>query len=131
VGNRLLGAIFIGFLLSGCVEGHCRRQVDPPPPAQPVSDQGVGTQNAGDPNAHVFIYKYDGSLQCKSKAGKSPQAMAKELTGIRIFSSEKKSDGLMHIQVCGSITGKANVYEIEAKNLKAAQARGFKKWSFE
>ncbi len=55
--------------------------------------------------------------------------MAKELSGIQILSSVKKPDGLMHIQVCGSITGMANVFEIPARHQKAAEAKGFKKWS--
>ena len=61
----------------------------------------------------------------------APEAMAKELQGVQIFSSVKKRDGLMHIQVCGSITGMANVFEVPAVALKKAEAKGFKKWSFE
>ena len=61
----------------------------------------------------------------------SPEVMAKELKGIPIVSSTKKSDGLMHIQVCGSLTGMANVFEIPNKYLKQTETKGFKKWSFE
>jgi hypothetical protein len=59
------------------------------------------------------------------------EVMAKRLQGVTIFSSSKKRDGLMHIQVCGSITGMANVYEIPASQQKKAESLGFKKWSFE
>ncbi|MGE3683178.1 MAG: hypothetical protein AB7G93_15755 [Bdellovibrionales bacterium] len=59
------------------------------------------------------------------------ESMAQELKGIPILSSKKKMDGLMHIQVCGSTTGMANVYEIPAKYVKKAETKGFKTWSFE
>lgn len=86
------------------------------------------TKPVGD---RVFVYKYDGSLQCGMGKAVSLETMAKELQGIPLLSSVKKPDGLMHIQVCGSITGMANVYEIASKHLKAAEAKGFKRWSFE
>ena len=70
-------------------------------------------------------------MQCGMGKSVSLEAMAKELQGIPILSSVKKRDGLMHIQVCGSITGMANVFEIPGKYLKQAEAKGFKKWSFE
>ncbi len=59
------------------------------------------------------------------------EAMAKQLQGVTVFSQSKKRDGLIHIQVCGSITGMANVYEIPLAQIKKAESFGFKKWSFE
>lgn len=131
MGNRFVVLAATVLLFGGCAQGHCRRKAEPPPPAQPVSSPAADTGSMSKSSEdHIFVYKYDGSLQCKAGKGESVESMAKELKGLRIFSSEKKSDGLMHIQVCGSITGKANVYEIESKNLKAAQRLGFKKWNF-
>jgi hypothetical protein len=113
-----------------CVQGHCRRQTDAPTtiaavPAAPESNFKPSDQD------HVFVYKYDGSLQCGMGKPVALEAMAKDLTGIPIKSSVKKPDGLMHIQVCGSLTGLTNVYEIPAKYLIKAESKGFKIWSFE
>ncbi len=120
------------FLCAGCTQGHCRRQVDAPAvvpgPAAEAPAPVAATPSA---QAHVFVYKYDGSMQCGMGRPVTVDQMAKELKGIQVFSQEKKSDGLMHIQVCGSITGLANIYEIAPSALKKAEARGFKKWSFE
>jgi hypothetical protein len=118
-------------LLLSCTQGHCRRKSDAPGAATPVESgdtAGAGTVKASD---RVFVYKYDGSLQCGMGKAIALDTMAKELNGLQVLSSVKKPDGLMHIQVCGSITGVANVYEIPAKYLKAAETKGFKKWSFE
>lgn len=117
--------------LGACAQGHCRHPAEHPPEEQSAAggdSQGKApTANSGT----VFVYKYDGSLQCKMGKAMSVETMSKELQGLTILSSTKKPDGLMHIQVCGSITGMANVYEIPADQLKKAEARGFKKWSFE
>ena len=79
----------------------------------------------------IKVFKYDGSLQCGMRAGIPVGEMAKELSGITIFSSENKPDGLMHIQACSTNTGRANVYEIDASSLEDAKKRGFKEWTFE
>lgn len=124
----LISAVLL--TLSACTQGHCRRKTEAPGAATPVEAgdvSGTMTKNSD----RVFVYKYDGSLQCGMGKAISVEAMAKELNGIAIISSMKKPDGLMHIQVCGSNTGQANVYEISSKYLKAAEAKGFKKWSFE
>src|SRR5262249_14224819 len=116
------------FLLS-CSQGHCRRQADAPPEAPPIGGAPAETKISDED--HVFVYKYDGSLQCGMGKAVSLETMGRELQGIPVVSSAKKNDGLMHIQVCGSITGKANVFEIPAKFLKGAEAKGFKRWTFE
>lgn len=79
---------------------------------------------------NIFVFKYDGSMQCKKGHSASLASMAKDLHGIPILSSIKKRDGMMHMQVCGSNTGMANVYEIPASFQKQAEAKGFKKWTF-
>lgn len=78
--------------------------------------------------ASVLVYKPDGSLQCGMGKAISLEEMEKQLSGIRVSSRDKRPDGLMHIQVCGSPTGMINVYEIPASSLKEAEARGFKKF---
>lgn len=115
----------------GCTQGHCRRKVDAPEAVQPVPAVAEPVDGKPSNSDHVSVYKYDGSLQCGMGNSIALETMGKELAGIPIFSSAKKADGLMHIQVCGSATGMANVYEIPTKSLKKAESKGFKKWSFE
>ncbi|MGH1468958.1 MAG: hypothetical protein ACRBBP_08790 [Bdellovibrionales bacterium] len=101
---------------AGCVSGHCGRD-----------GKAVKMDKA---KQKVLIYKYDGSKQCEEKTGADLDEMAKELSGLKIFSMSKKSDGQMRVQVCGALTGRANVYEVSAKDLPKAEALGFKKWNF-
>lgn len=129
MGTRIL--ILILTLAAGCTQGHCRRKAEAPGQAVPVETAETNPTPSQKSSDRIFVYKYDGSLQCGMGKAISVDTMAKDLNGIQIFSSAKKPDGLMHIQVCGSITGVANVYEISSKFLKQAEAKGFKKWSFE
>jgi len=133
MGIRLSIALLLSVLMFGCSQGHCRRKQDVPAAAAPVeAPPEPATKAAADHNpGRVMVYKYDGSLQCGKGKPVAVDVMAKELAGIQIFSSVKKPDGMMHIQVCGSITGMTNVYEIASKDLKKAEAKGFQKWSFE
>ncbi len=78
----------------------------------------------------VFIYKYDGALQCGLGHGIKAQIMEKQLKRIPVFSRENKPDGLMHVQACGQPTGRANVYEIKKSDLKQAKSYGFLLWRF-
>jgi hypothetical protein len=123
---------FLGALLCvSCTQGHCRRQADAPAAAQPLPVAAAETSSKPSAQDHVFVYKYDGSLQCGMGKPVAVETMEKELKGIPVISSVKKNDGLMHIQVCGSVTGKANVFEIPAKFVKQAESKGFKKWTYE
>ena len=126
------GMTMVALIASACVSGHCRRKNEPPPAPQAVNATPAAPVAAKPANGdNVYVYKYDGSLQCGMGKPVALDAMVKELAGIPVVSSEKKRDGLMHIQVCGSITGMANVYEIPAKFQKQAEAKGFKRWSAE
>lgn len=124
-------AILSGLSIS-CAQGHCRRKQATPDEAKPVEPAPPATaQPEPRPNDRVLVYKYDGSLQCGQGKAIGVDVMKKDLSGITVFSSVKKPDGLMHIQVCGSATGMANVFEIPAKDLKKAESKGFKKWEFQ
>jgi hypothetical protein len=127
VGIRLALSLVAIFMVS-CAQGHCRRPAAAPAAAAPLPQDLNSKPSDQD---HVFVYKYDGSLQCGMGKPIGLETMAKELQGIPIVSSLKKADRLMHIQVCGSISGKANVYEIPTIYLKQAESKGFKKWNFE
>ena len=80
---------------------------------------------------HVKVYKADGTLQCGQGKKISISDMQKDLKDIKVYSSENKNDGMMRIQLCGSPTGNANVYEIDRKDLEAALKLGFKEWTAE
>jgi len=123
--NRLGFCAF--FIVAGCAQHHCReipklenRVVSPT-----AGEDGSGSQRT------VLVYKYDGSLQCGQGKAIGLDEMARDLKGIRIISKQKRPDGLMHIQVCGSPTGIANVFEISESDLAKAERAGFKRWSFE
>jgi len=119
--------VFLAVFLSSCTQGHCRRKTDSPE----LAAQPVVTAPTASADEHTYVYKYDGSLQCGLGKAVALEAMAKQLQGVTVFSQSKKRDGLIHIQVCGSITGMANVYEIPLAQIKKAESFGFKKWSFE
>lgn len=91
----------------------------------PAASAGSNT-GAAEPNL-VRIYKLDGSRQCEKKPGVAIDIMERELAGIAVHSRDKRKDGLMHVQVCGSPSGMINVYEIEMPFLKQAEQRGFKR----
>lgn len=94
------------------------------------SDEIVA-QLSSNAQSRVKVFKYDGSLQCGKAKPVSVSEMQRELKGIAVYSAENKPDGLMHVQVCGSPTGRANVYEIDKSTLEAAKKLGFKEWTFE
>lgn len=123
--------VMIGTLIlaTGCTQGHCRRRSDSAPETKEVIKEIQGSLPEGE--RRMRIYKYDGSLQC-NKGRKIPLSeMAEELSGIRIFSSENLQDDKMRIQMCGAITGRANVYEIMAEDVPKAESLGFKVWKVE
>ncbi len=112
----------------GCSSGNCRAQkelekensnVVEPIPALPQDSQ-----------KHIKVFKYDGSKQCGIAAGTPAAEMQKELAGIKIYKAENKMDGLMHMQACGTNTGRANVYEIDPESFEEAKKKGFREWVY-
>lgn len=75
----------------------------------------------------VMVYKYDGSLQCEGD-GESVETMRGELVqaGVEVICSQKARDGRVYPAMCGAATGRVNVYTIDAADLDAAEALGFK-----
>jgi hypothetical protein len=73
------------------------------------------------------VYKYDGTLQCGLGQEIPLAEMAQELldAGVPVISSHKSSDGLLHIALCGALTGEINVYEIATADLLKALQLGF------
>ncbi len=124
---RYLFILALTWVTLGCAQHHCRRAPDQSLPVAVAPEDATPQKN----QRRIKVYKYDGTLQCGQGKAISTEAMATQLKGIQVFSSEKKHDGLMHIQVCGSNTGMANVYEISEADLGQAEKKGFKKWTNE
>ena len=126
-------AIFC-LILGACTDGPChtikhpeliqQQQVaslDPPPAA--------GADKAPDvalPPGHILVAKPDGSTQCGRPNGIALDVMEKDLGSIKVYSRQNRSDSKMHALMCGSPTGKMNVYEIQVESLKKAEEQGFK-----
>lgn len=87
-------------------------------PALPAIDTSIRPKT-------VFVAKSDESKQCDATSGISLADMQKQLTNMVIYSSTKKSDGLMHITLCGSTTGMLNVYEIAQTEFERSKTLGF------
>lgn len=103
-------------LFIGCVSGHCNKEGKP--------------QTMNEKMNKVLVYKYDGSKQCDEEKGRELDDMEKDLKGIKVYSSEKRNDGQIRVQVCGALTGMTNTYLIAKEDLEKAEASGFKKWDF-
>ncbi len=129
---RLSAALVVMSGIAGCANGPCRQLKHPElavgsTAATPVSDSDkAAPREAAD--GRVFVARPDGSLQCGMKKGLDLNDMENDLKGIKVYSSSKKPDGKMHIQVCGSSTGTMNVYEIPTSSLSDAENRGFNKF---
>lgn len=92
---------------------------------QPISEKNMDTSDM----KKVKVAKPDGSLQCGQGKPVSLEEMQRELSGIQIFTSENLSDSKIRIQLCGTPTGKHNVYEILEVDLPKAANLGFQVWS--
>lgn len=133
ISSQSLLIFLITLGLVSCTSSKCRRKDHIPPVAavtkEAISkDLKISTPHDKNKGQTVLIYKYDGSLQCQVGGTIPLDEMARELKGIKIISKENRSDRLLHVQLCGAITGQANFYEIQKENLSEAQTRGFKLW---
>jgi hypothetical protein len=131
IGLGLVG-LFAGlFALSGCSTGNCRSQKEAAKAQIEVprsSIEGLVLMKESSKGQRVKVYKFDGSLQCNQGRQIPLDEMLKSLGGIKVYSSQNLSDGKMRIQLCGSPTGKCNVYEIDRESLDTALKEGFKEW---
>jgi hypothetical protein len=118
--KAFLTVLFLGmFFVSGCTSTHCRLK----------EIEQLQAKQENKPKT-VKVYRYDGTLQCGMGKRIPLEDMQKEFKGIPILSSAHLNDGLMRIQLCGSPTGDANVFEIEESHLEKAKALGFREWTF-
>ncbi|WP_413587599.1 hypothetical protein [Bdellovibrio sp. HCB274] len=121
--KKLFTALIPVLILAACSHGDCRGEKRKASQSEPGA--AVATSNSTD---RVKVFKPDGSLQCGQGKKIAIAEMQKDLGTIQVFSSKNQNDGMMRIQVCGSPTGNCNVYEIDRKDLAAAQKAGFKEW---
>jgi hypothetical protein len=125
--------IFPGVVLVwivACTHTTCRRQSEGILSQKVVSpEEALLPPQQKNESQKVWVYKYDGSVQCNNQ-GIDLEAMAKELSGMQIFASEKRNDSLLRAQVCGLASGVANVYQIPKTDLSKAESLGFKVWDF-
>lgn len=117
--KQVILVLSVVFVVMGCSSTHCRMK----------EFQALESQKEKKVKT-VKIYRYDGTLQCGMGKRISIDEMQKELKEIPVLSSAHLNDGLMRIQLCGSPTGDANVYEIEETHLEKAKALGFREWTF-
>ena len=124
----LMRSLFlISFFVMGCQNTPCRNVKTQDGAARST---GSGVATAGVKTLKIKVFKADGSLQCGMGKKISLDEMQKELKGIQVFNKYNQNDGLMRIQVCGSPTGDANIYEINQEDLEKALKLGFKQWTF-
>ena len=109
----------IVLLVVGCSSTHCRLKEFEALDAQ--KEKKIKT---------VRVYRYDGTLQCGMGKRIPIEDMQKDLKDVPVISSAHLNDGLMRIQLCGSPTGDANVYEIDESHLAKAKSLGFREWTF-
>lgn len=123
--------LFVGFLsLASCISGNCRTVSDKNKTEQQKQTDATIPASTNS-KTRVFVYKYDGSLQCGMGQTIALEIMRKDLKTIPVYRSENKNDNLMHIQACGTPTGRANVFEIDRDQLEAAKKFGFLEWTFD
>lgn len=108
----------------GCAQGYCYNRGD----NSKGASTALGSAHTG---KRVFVFQQDGTRQCSKTPGISVEDMATKLKGIKIYSKEKKSDGKMHIALCGSPTDMINVYEIDEADLLRAKEAQFEEYKSE
>lgn len=130
--KKSFSVIAASLVLVACGTGNCRQQAEAKNQSNSatVSEIQAATSKSAAVSDRVKVFKYDGSKQCGQGKQISIEAMQKDLGKIRVYSSANKMDGLMHMQVCGSNTGKANVYEIDRSSLTEAISKGFQEWTW-
>ncbi len=114
-------------ILAGCATGHCNGSQHFADKAKAANAAAAGEVSANEP--HTFVFKSEGSKQCDSKSGIKIEKVAESLNGIHVFSSDTRSDGNMHMTLCGAATGRIHVFEIREAEKSAALSAGFKELS--
>jgi hypothetical protein len=126
----ILASVF-AMTVIGCASGKCLQANAQAAASAPATGSQKETMKPASKLDRVKVFKADGSLQCGQGKAVPAAEMQKELGDMKVYSTATKTDGMMRIQVCGSPTGSANVFEIDRSNLEAAIKKGFKEWTFD
>lgn len=108
--RRCLRFLILAALVSGCAAGHCK---------------GSKRAPVANPEAHIFVYKAEGSKQCQPATGLPIEKVAEDLGKIQLFSQATRSDGKMHMTLCGAATGRIHIFEILESDRATALKAGF------
>lgn len=79
----------------------------------------------------IYVYKYDGSVQCEPEAPAIPIAQMQaelETAGVSVLEAKNMDGGSFMTQVCGSPTGQIHRFQIAKRDLDKVMALGFKEW---
>jgi hypothetical protein len=126
LGEKIMFKVFLTLLVAVLLCGACSTRS-----CREVNMAGVPESiQATSESKNILVYKYDGTKQCGEGQEITLDAMSRQLRDVKIISMSKKHDGMMRIQVCGSPTGHANVFEILEKDLAKAKSYGFQLWKF-
>ena len=119
---KVISMVLILLCAGACTSGQCKR--DGTPVLTDEEKKTISEQELA--NEIILVAKSDQSLQCGYNIGLTLERMAQELNSIQILKTEKRHDGLMRIQSCGTPTGMMNVYSIYRKDVKKAVRKGYK-----
>lgn len=133
--NRLF-ILLLPLLVIGCASGKCRQKKDEKTFLEHVENlphfktKEAQSIKPGDLDV-VQIYKEDGTRQCESIRPVPATNLKQQLetNGIKVLKVEHTSDGVMHIQVCGSTTGRIYVFDIQRLHLQKALKLGYRNFS--
>jgi hypothetical protein len=89
----------------------------------PAPDMPATTQDGG----RIEVLKPEGSRQCEPDSGTPIDAARSELeaAGVTVYAARTAGDGMNHMQVCGSPTGRLHFFSIDAADAAAAAELGF------
>jgi hypothetical protein len=130
---RWLSMAVLSLSLVACASGKCRQKKDEKTFVEQVENlphfktKEAKSIKPGDLDT-VKIYKADGTRQCEPTRPIPATELKTQLetNGVKVLKIEHTTDGVMHIQVCGSETGKIYVFDIQRLHLQKALKMGYK-----
>lgn len=127
----ILAVATLCFIISACADKPCRECQPPINDSKVTATPGQTAPVLNTVPDRIKVFKYDGTLQCGMGKLIPIEEMKKEFKEIKIYKAVSKSDGQMRIQLCGSPSGSAHIFEIDRANLSEVLNLGFKEWIFE
>jgi hypothetical protein len=131
---KTLFVVFAFMLVAGCAHDSCNnvpqrpQTADVPPAVEPGGfGRNVQSDSASLPPDAVLISKPTGELQCGQGKATPLDDVLKTLRSkkIKVYEAHTQSDGMVHMDLCGSPKGEIHVVAIAKKDLKKALKLGF------